>query len=289
MSLPSALDLTYLTEVDRTHNLSRAAERLGISQPTLSLAIQKLERNLGTQLLIRHKTGVELTPSGVRVVKRSRELLSLWQQVAHDALADETQIQGQFVVGCHSSVARYALPSVMRKLLHDQEHLHFSLIHDLSRKIAEGVISHRIDIGIVINPVAHPDLVIVPLGKDSVRLYENKKSRASAVLFCDPELTQVRNILPKLEKKHLRFTQIIPSSNLEVIAKLVSEGAGFGLLPDRVAALEGNRDLAPVDLSLPEFSDRICLIFRRDAMRTAASKYVLSAFKKAAQSWTDPN
>jgi len=59
--LPSAAELEYFLEVANTLNLSRASERLGLSQPSLSLAIKRLELSIGTQLFIRHKQGVTLT------------------------------------------------------------------------------------------------------------------------------------------------------------------------------------------------------------------------------------
>ena len=59
--VPSAAELEYFLEVSSTLNLSRASERLGISQPSLSLAIKRLEQSVGTELFIRHKHGVTLT------------------------------------------------------------------------------------------------------------------------------------------------------------------------------------------------------------------------------------
>lgn len=59
--MPSPADLSYFIEVGNVLNLSRAAERLGISQPSLTLSIQRLEHSVGTALLIRSNKGVTLT------------------------------------------------------------------------------------------------------------------------------------------------------------------------------------------------------------------------------------
>lgn len=79
--LPSPGDLEYFTEIAATKNISRAAERLGISQPTLSMAIQRLETNIGAKLLIRSKTGVQLTRAGKRLAVNSRSLIRQWHDL----------------------------------------------------------------------------------------------------------------------------------------------------------------------------------------------------------------
>src|SRR5450432_3815930 len=99
--LPSPSELHYFIEVTNTLNVSRAAERLGISQPTLSLAIRRLEANFGAPLLIRTKSGVQLTHMGQKLVAQARNLLHEWERIREDALRDETEIRGRYVLGCH--------------------------------------------------------------------------------------------------------------------------------------------------------------------------------------------
>ncbi len=105
MMLPSPTELHYFIEVTNTLNVSRAAERLGVSQPTLSLAIQRLEANFGAPLLIRTKSGVRMTHAGQKLVAQARTLLSEWERLRSDAMKDETEIRGRYTIGCHTSVA----------------------------------------------------------------------------------------------------------------------------------------------------------------------------------------
>src|SRR5688500_16984767 len=111
--MPSPSELQYFIEVAGTLNVSRAAERLGISQPTLSLAIQRLENSFGAPLLIRTKSGVKLTHAGQRLVTQARALVHEWEKIRGDALRDETEIRGRYIVGCHPSVALYSLPNFL--------------------------------------------------------------------------------------------------------------------------------------------------------------------------------
>ncbi|MCB0385837.1 MAG: LysR family transcriptional regulator, partial [Bdellovibrionales bacterium] len=202
--LPSASDLEYFLEVVQTGNISRAAERLGITQPSLSLSIKRLEDVLGGQLLVRTKTGVHATHLGLRFHRQSRQLLDQWGRMRADALSTENEIRGNFTLGCHPSVAIYSLPSFFPDLLRDAPDLELSLRHDLSRKITEDVISFQIDFGLVVNPVQHPDLVIRELFRDEVTLWKLAKpsslQRENGVLIYDPNLLQSQALLKKIKR-----------------------------------------------------------------------------------------
>jgi LysR family transcriptional regulator, cell division regulator len=254
-------DLAYFIEVAGTLNVSRAAERLGISQPSLSLAMRRLETAVGAQLLIRSKRGVGLTQAGRQLLNHARLLLQSWENIRAGALASVHGIEGTYTIGCHPSVGLYLLSHVLPELIEKHPKLDIRLRHDLSRKIAEEVVTMKVDVGIVVNPVRHPDLVIHRLCEDEVTLWAAKGSRRNrSVLICDPDLAQSRSLLKRFEKAGLHFERTIHSGSLEVIADLVSGGCGVGILPARVAALARRKleRLSPA----PVFKDEHCLIYR---------------------------
>jgi DNA-binding transcriptional LysR family regulator len=279
--LPNAQDLKNFIEVATVKNVTRAAQRLGMTQPALSQSMQKLERTLGVTLLIRGKNGVDLTRAGKKVQDRSRELLGLWEEVRNEALDEEIEIQGQFTIGCHPSVAQYALPEFLPTVLADQTKLRFRLVHDLSRKVVDQVVEREVDVGIAVNPIQHPDLVILPLMTDSFSLWHSSKKRGSETLICDTALSQVQSLITKFAKQGLKFSQIIHSDNLEVIRSLGIAGAGYVLLPDRVAASGKKEGLQKVNTQFPEFTDKVCLVYRADTLKSAAGKYLIGEIKKS--------
>lgn len=280
-TLPSPSELNYFIEVANTLNLSRAAERLGVSQPALSLAIQRLESSFGVPLLVRTKSGVNLTTGGRKLVTQARSLLHEWERIRSEALKDETEISGRYTVGCHPSVALYSLPSVLPELLRSNPLLEFKLVHDLSRKITEEVISFKVDFGIVVNPVEHPDLVIKQLLKDEVSFWVSPARDVNHdVLICDPELLQTQSLLKQLTKKAGAFKRTMTSSNLEVITELVAAGAGVGILPSRVASRVKSRGLKPFMADAPKFYDRICLVYRADAQRSKSSRKIAALIEE---------
>ncbi|MGE0615518.1 MAG: LysR family transcriptional regulator [Bacteriovoracia bacterium] len=285
-TLPTAHELQYFLEVAGTLNISRAAERLGVTQPTLSLAMRRLESAVGAPLLVRGKNGVQLTRAGQRFSAQARELLERWGKLRAETLRERDEIRGHFTLGCHPSVALYTLPHCLPALLRRHAELTLSLVHDLSRRVTEAVVSCRLDFGIAVNPVAHPDLVIHELMEDEVTLWaapgvSGKEGALTGTLIADPELFQTQEILRKLKRRgEPVFPRVIASSNLEVITSLVAAGAGVGVLPGRVAKRVPQARLRRWRTDAPVYRDRICLVYRPDLQKGAAPQAVLRALRE---------
>lgn len=258
--MPSPADLTYFVEVASSQNLSRAAERLGLSQPSLTLAMQRLETAIGTPLFFRSRRGVTLTQAGKQLAAHARQLMQSWDQVRQRALATEAGIEGHYTLGCHVSVALYSLPDRLGKFLKSHPNLELKLIHDLSRKVAERVIQMEVDLGLVINPVRHNDLVLKKIGDDEVSFYQASTFRdEDPILICEPDLLQTQSLRRKMTAAGLTFRRVLETSSLEVVAALAAKGAGVGILPGRVAAQYSNLKKLP---KAPTFHDQICLLYR---------------------------
>lgn len=264
--LPSPTDLTYFLEIAAQGNLTRAARRLGVAQPSLSLAMQRLEHSVGTPLIVRTRQGAKLTKAGEHLVVHARDLLNRWEGVKQEAVRAMNDVRGRFVLGCHASVAGYSLPLFLPDLLAKYPHLEIGLTHDLSRNITQKVLHLEIDLGIVVNPLRHPDLVMKPLAQDLVTLFQARGTKNHDVLIFEPSLQQSQHILSKLKRAGFEFTRTIESSSLEVIAHLAEAGTGRAILPTRVAE---QHHLQAVKES-PSYHDEIFLIYRMEHKGTRA-------------------
>lgn len=268
-------DIKYFITVSETLNITRASEILGMSQPALSYAVVRLEKELGGELVIRLKNGVQLTKLGEEFKQRARRLLSEWEQAQNLANFESGLIQGSYTIAAHPSVALYTLECFMPKLQDNFPKLNFNFIHGLSREMTEKVINWEADFGIVVNPIQHPDLVITSLYEDEVTIFYIKN--APEKLIYDQNLAQSQYILKKIGKKAF-FDGTLSSANLEVVGQLTSLGLGYGLLPARVASryksLKKLKD-APV------FKDKICLIYRPEKHKNPISKKIIQIIKSS--------
>ena len=272
-SYPDPWDLRYFQEIALTKNISRAAERLGVGQPALSLSLKRLEGYLQMDLFLRRRQGLVLTAAGQRLFRESQKLLAAWETLVSETKKSQTEIAGHFRLGCHPSVAIYTLKDVLRQIYDKHPAVELQLVHGLSRLICEEVISGAIDFGIVVNPVRHEDLVIHSLAKDEVCFWKSKNS-LSDVLICNPDLMQVQALLKKT-KKQQRFQRSISTENLEVAATLAGVGAGIAILPTRVAKAMAPHLIKMIEM--PTFTDEITFIHRFDLVKTSATQTLIKS------------
>lgn len=254
-------DLKYFIEIAKTQHVTRASERLGVSQPALSHCINRLETEMGCELFIRSKKGITLNSSGKKLFLATENLLREWEGLKKAVTDENTLAQGIIHVGCHTAVAQYTIIKFLDQFLKNYPDIEVKLNHGLSRHMTESVITHNLDAAIVVNPVENLDLIIKPLCTDEVTLWKSKNCQNPDVLIVEPQLLQSQDILKKLEKKGIRFKRHIESSSLEVIANLIVHGAGYGIAPTRVMQTFSEKNIDRIK-DAPVFKDQICLIFR---------------------------
>lgn len=276
---PSWDDVRYFVEVAQVGTLTRAAERLGISQPSLSAAVQRLERRFGCELLLRSRTGVELTREGTLLAARGRALLAEWSQLEQHVARQREEPAGRVTVGCHDALAAHWLPRTLPAMLARWPRLELSVVHDLSRRVNDLVVSHELDFGIVVNPLKHPDLVVTQLAVDRFSVWSRRHEVDDTVLY-DPALQQAQVLLRQLERRGVRFRRSVTSANFELLARLAAEGAGTALLPAHLAEQPRYRLRAPMKAP-PTVADAICLVYRADAQRTPAARALVRALRAA--------
>lgn len=279
--MTSPQEIIYFLECARTGNLSRAAERLGITQPALTMALRRLEEALGVELFHRSKKGVRLTKAGELFQTEAKGLVDRWERLIKILGRSVEELRGTYSIGCHPSVALYSLPQTLPQVLTDFPELTLELHHDLSRKIAERVIKGELDIALVVNPVRHPDLVIKSVARDEFGFWSsrtandlNRPGTARAILICEPDLLQSQHLLRRVK---LKFARVVQSTSLEVIASLANSGGGIGLLPGRVAKQWKNLERLS---DLPTYQDEIALLYRAENRRIAAFRELAQRLEK---------
>lgn len=284
--LASPNDLIYFVEVSNTLNLSRTAKRIGISQPSLSLAIKRLEQVIGTELFIRGKSGVVLTKAGKRLLSHAKQLLQLWDSVKSASLASHYEVQGNFTLGVHTSVALCTLSKFLPKLLIDHPHLEIKLKHDLSRNITDQIINLSIDFGLVVNPFKHPDLIIHKLYDDRFSFWQAEEKNVNkhidsgeGVLIFDPDLIQTQWLLKRIHRQGIKYKRVVTSNSLEVIANLTANGGGIGILPTSAALSAFANKLTRV-AKMPYYHDEICLVYRHENRNIKAVQAIIHAIKE---------
>lgn len=275
-----ATDLVYLDyfrTIATCGSMTAAARVLGVSQPTITVAVKNLEKSLKTTLFDRNPSGVTLTRTGEELLRHAHELFELLERAEQSILGMETEEAGRFVIGCHESLGAYFLPELMRDFLEAAPRIEVSLWNGTSAAVEDAVIARQVDFGIVVNPRAHPEFVVIPLFRDAVDVFvsaalleteEPKELLRTRPLVFAGRVEQCRTLIDKLAADGLLPSRLLSCGDLELTKSLALAGVGVALLPRRVAAYGQRGKLVRLDPELPCVPDKICLIHRADWHRT---------------------
>ncbi len=280
--------LRAFVRVAELGSVTKAARELHLSQPAVTIAVRKLEEELGTSLFIRTSRGVTLTKTGEALLARARDVLRTLRDARAEIDALEHEPRGTFSLGCHESLGAYFLPGFMTAFLAAHPGIELALVNANSREVERMVIERAIDVGLVVNPGSHPDAVVSPLFTDRVELLATPQLRrtkrdprallASVPLLYVPALRQVQYILGALDQAGATTGRHLPCSSLELVKSLALDGAGVAILPSRVATYRTSKGaLAAIAPNLPAYDDTISLVRRVDTHVTSAARLLLDA------------
>ena len=265
-------DLRHFIEASDCRTIIEAAKKLHITQPALSESIKRLESDVALKLFYRSRTGIELTATGRLFLTKAKAVIQSLTELDMTQ-KDETSFGGRsLTIGCHSTVASYVLPKAVKFLKMKAPDFNIQLTHDLSRHIQYEIQRGMIDIGIVINPIPVPDLVMTRLAFDTFNVWSGSKKMKGDVIICDPDLAQTQYILKRWKG---RPQKIMATNDFNLINRLVSEDIGFGILPTRAVELSGKK-LSKME-SLPSFKDEIFLVYRPEFGKLGFERITIQA------------
>jgi len=228
---PFKREFEYFLLLCETLNISKASEEAGIQQAGMSKSLKQLEFDFGQELFYRSNRGLILTPFGAKIQKNIIKAKVAWENSLEKDKLDIIEVSGKFSLGFHPSIALSFAPSFIPSLTEKYNHLKLELVFKKSSDVTKAVIGHEINCGIVVNPQAHPDLVIVPLNTEFIASWSKTKRPKVKVLYFNPEMINI----VKLLKKYKEYKKV-PIDNYEIIASCMKSSDGECILPSSVAS-----------------------------------------------------
>jgi LysR family hydrogen peroxide-inducible transcriptional activator len=284
-------ELRYIVAVAQERNFGRAAQKCFVSQPALSVAIQKLEEELGTSLFERGKNEVTVTPVGGQVVEQAQRVLEETSRIREIAQTGRNQLAGTLKLGVIYTVAPYLLPDLIPALHALAPQMPLDIEENLTENLETELKSGRIDTAIIALPFAPPGVVteymyeepfqvVVPAG------HKWAKRRSIAPGELNGELTillnvgncfraQVLDACPELNRGDTHVTR---TNSLETVRNMVASGLGISVLPrDALTPKYHSTLVVPVPFTRPAPSRRIAIAYRKSFPRPAAIAAIRAA------------
>ncbi len=148
--------LRYFLETAREENMSRAAERMHISQSALSKQLKGLEEELGKKLFIRHSFSIELTEEGMLLRKRAEDLLSMADKITAEFSAMDDIVGGNIYFGCAESYQIRYLAEVIKNFKKRYPQFHYHITSGDTEQVTEKLDKGLLDFAVI---VEEPDYV----------------------------------------------------------------------------------------------------------------------------------
>jgi len=303
-------ELRYIVAVARERHFGRAAEACFVSQPTLSVAIKKLEEELGVALFERGTGEVAPTPVGARIVEQAQRVLEQAQSIKEIAKAGKDPLSGPFRLGIIYTVAPYLLPQLVKLLHRRAPQMPLILQENYTHVLREWLKQGDIDAAILALPFEEPGFAIEPLYDELFVVAVPREHRwAKRKSIAADDLEQETMVLlgaghcfrdhvlgacPELNRSPSGADGVQRSfegSSLETIRQMVASGIGVTVLPSSSVPAKTPRDslLAYVPFSRPVPDRRVVLVYRKtfprlqaiEALRQAVLACELNGIRKA--------
>ena len=247
-------ELRYIVTLAQVQHFGQAAERCNVSQPTLSIAVKKLESELGVDLFERSKSSVRLTPIGQNIVDQSQRVLEEAAAIKDIATAGKDQLRSPLHVGAIFTIGPYLFPHFIPALQKAAPQMPLIIEEGYTSNLRKRLRSGEVDVIVVALPFTEPDVVVQPLYDEPFVLLmpeghplaakkeiqhsdldgENVLMMGEGHCFRD----QVIEALPNINQQPTTAAPIrtmTEGSSLETLCYMVASGLGITILPKTAA------------------------------------------------------
>ena len=288
--------LEYILAVDTYRHFAKAAERCRVTQPTLSMMVQKLEDELGVKLFDRNAQPIRPTPTGKKVIEQARNALSQITRIKEIVREEERSLRGIFRLAVLPTIAPYLLPRFFQRLSEEYPELDIRVLEMKTAPTIEALRDGEVDAAIIANRPTEPFLRGEVLyyeqflgyvarsepafKKDLIRtadisgerlwlLDEGHCFRDQLVRFCEMEKVKVHQAAYRL-------------GSLETFMRMVENGDGITFIPElAMLQLSPEQKELTRPFAIPKPTREIVLVTRVDFIRHTITDVLIESIKKA--------
>jgi len=292
------IQLEYIIAVDTYKSFVMAAEKCFVTQPTLSMQIQKLEASLGVRIFDRSKQPIIPTDIGKAIINQARMVLKESDKIKELIIETKDEAGGEIKIGIIPTLAPYILPRVLGSFMEKYPKMKLQIWESTTKKIIQELKLGLLDCGIVSTPLDDPELIENPLFYETFVAYISKnstlkeKNTVNVSDLLNEKLwllneghcmrNQVLNICQKKRLMHPESTLQYNTGSVETLKRMVDTNSGVTILPELSILEFGEDQLERVRyFRSPEPVREISLVITKNSLKQRAlsllTKEILSA------------
>ncbi len=282
--------LRWVAELGAVH---KAADRLGVTQPTVSFRLRQLEAELGQPVPEPHGRGVRLTRAGEAFVARTRPVLDAYAQLR--SASAQVPVAGVLRIGLAEGFAVACLPHLVPAFRRSYPLLRPEWTVTTSWALERGVVAGELDLAVLVDPVGDRTLTLVPLGRQpnvwagSPKVAARAAGGLAAMLACTvittpPPTAMYRHTIGWFGGQEQAPGSLCLCTSVNAAAQLAGAGIGIGVFPRRmIAAQRGTDGITAIKAtpSLPDGHVHVACRADTDPDRTRAATSVIRRVTRA--------
>lgn len=284
-------ELRYIVAVSQTHHFGKAAEMCNISQPSLSVAVKKLEKELGLMLFERRTIDIVPTPVGERIIRQAKIVLAEAERIHEIAQVDRDPLSGTLRLGVIYTISPYLLPELVRRSIARTPQMPLQISEDYTVNLLNKLRNGQIDAAILALPLTESGLmacdlydedfiVVVPknhkLAKES-SITPKQLAKEKMLILAQGNCfrDQVLGVCPETMRIGSDGTNSVShtleGSSLATIRHMVASSLGISVFPASARNYDvGDSLVSYVDFENPVPNRRIAIVWRKSFPRTEA-------------------
>jgi len=285
--------LEYVLALDKTRHFVRAAELCGVTQPTLSAMVQKLEDEMDCKIFDRSRQPIEPTEIGKQIIQQAQVIVYQVNQLKESIRSEKESISGTLNLAIIPTIAPYLLPQFIAAFskLYPDIALKVSELH--TDTILEKLRIAEIDMAILSTPLQDPKILEVPMYYEKFvayispmeAIYERTELSANDMpldkLWVLEEGHCLRNqVFNFCNKKQLHNT-IYEAGSIDTLVKIVDVNGGYTIIPElHIELLSEKQKLNLREIVNPEATREISVVIRHDFVREGMLNAVAECVKQ---------
>ena len=282
-------ELKYIVAVARERHFGRAAEACFVSQPTLSVAIKKLEEELDVKIFERGAAEVTVTPLGEEIVRQAQQVIEQAASIKEIAKRGKDPVSGPLRLGVIYTIGPYLLPDLVRNAIERVPQMPLMLQENFTAKLLEMLRTGELDCAIMAEPFPDTGLAVAPLYDEPFMAavpvdhpLAKRKSISAEELKNETMLLLgtghcFRDHVLEVCPEYARFSsnaegirKSFEGSSLETIKYMVSSGMGVTVVPQLSVPKDKQPHIRYIPFADPAPTRRVVLAWRRTFTRYEA-------------------
>ena len=288
-------ELKYILAVARERHFGRAAEHCHVSQPSLSVAVKKLEEELSVKIFERRASDVTPTPIGAAIIEHAARVMECVERLRESAALGRDPLSGPLRLGVIYTIAPFLVPQLVARVHERAPTMPLVLTENYTSTLLEQLKSGQIDCAILALPIQQPGLMMQPLYDEEFVAAVPAEHPIAAQAEIDREdlkkepmlllgsghcfRDQILDFCSDVMRTDGRGKKAVEGTSLQTITYMVAQGLGMTVLPASAVPLYGDtKGIRLLEFKKPAVPKRrVVLVWRKSFPRSAAIETITNA------------